>query len=173
MSCELATKRPHVANNSGNNEWYTPPHILAAAREVMGGIDLDPASSEQANRAVGAARFFTKDDDGLTRRWSGRVWLNPPYGRGLIAPFITKLCEHYAAGDVCEAIVLVNNATESKWFQELLSRSSAACFLAGRVKYLAPDGVKNTPLQGQVILYIGNRPEAFAFRFSDYGIVLH
>jgi hypothetical protein len=58
-AAEKAAGRPHVANNSGNNEWYTPGDIIEAARAVLGGFDLDPASSEIANRTVRAARFFT------------------------------------------------------------------------------------------------------------------
>jgi len=60
---------------SGEVEYYTPVEIIEAARRVMGGIDLDPASSENANRIVRATRIFTAQDDGLSQPWNGRVWL--------------------------------------------------------------------------------------------------
>lgn len=75
---ETSEKKPHVAFNSGNNEWYTPKEIIDAAREVMGEIDLDPASSELANKTVRAEKFYTINSDGLTKEWHGRIWLNPP-----------------------------------------------------------------------------------------------
>ena len=47
-------KKPWVTQNTGNNEWYTPPVFIEAARAVMGSIDTDPASCETANQNVKA-----------------------------------------------------------------------------------------------------------------------
>ncbi|MES2341664.1 MAG: DNA N-6-adenine-methyltransferase [Pseudomonadota bacterium] len=81
-------------------EWYSPADYVEAARSVMGGIDLDPASHEEANRTVKAARFYTAEEDGLRRDWRGRIYLNPPGGEGLVPAFWRKLMEEHRAGRV-------------------------------------------------------------------------
>lgn len=163
--------KPHVAANSGNNEWYTPPYILDRAREALGGFDLDPASSEVANRFVAADRYFTADDDALSIDWPvGRLWMNPPYSQPLCARFCERFADEVKRGST--GIVLVNNATETLWFQTLASVASAICFPQGRIKYLDETGEpKNTPLQGQAILYFG-AGESFADVFADIGFVV-
>lgn len=161
----------HVSANSGENEWYTPPEYIEAARDVMGGIDLDPASCETAQSNVKAKRFYTADDDGLSKKWTGNVWLNPPYAKDLIGKFAAKIVAE--SSRFTQAIVLVNNATDTAWFHDLASVSSAICFLRGRVKFLDKTGKPvNTPVQGQAVLYIGSNVEHFRSRFSELGVVV-
>jgi len=160
---------PHVVNNSGETEWYTPPEYIEQVRKVLGTIDLDPATSEVAQKIVKAKIHYTEEDDGLSQPWQGKVFLNPPYGTSAIAQFAAKLATHVEAGDVTEAVVVVNNATETGWFYRLASVASAVCFPRGRIKFLSPEGEFATPLQGQAILYFGSGAETFRSHFAQFG----
>jgi phage N-6-adenine-methyltransferase len=162
--------KPHVSNNSGNNEWYTPAEFCDAARDVMGAIDLDPASCKLANKQVKSVKFFTAEQDGLSHDWSGRVWLNPPYSQPAISDFAKKFISEWQSGRISQAVVLVNNATETAWFQHLLKEVSAVCLKSGRIKFLDETGTPaNTPLQGQVFLYYGDNRDGFVAQFAQYG----
>lgn len=160
-------KRPHVANNSGNNEWYTPAEYIEAARKAMGSIDTDPASNDIANKVVKAEKYYTIETDGLAHDWHGNVWMNPPYSSDLITKFIEKLKEQ--RGNYEQAIILVNNATETQWFYEIVKIASAVCFPKSRVKFYMPDGKTGAPLQGQAVLYVGNNTEKFISAFGGIG----
>ena len=162
--------KPHVSNNSGENEWYTPSEYVAAARAVMGRIDIDPASSDRANETVKATRYYTKEDDGLAQMWAGKVWMNPPYSRDLIDRFTAKYAEYVMGGYVSEGIVLVNNATETGWFETLINVSDAIVFTKGRIIFLNLDGQpENKPLQGQALIYSGKNPDGFLSEFLQFG----
>jgi hypothetical protein len=108
-----------LLTQSNQNDWRTPRKFLDAARAVMGAIDLDPASSAEANETVRATRFYTEADDGLRQPWRGCVWLNPPYG-GEARLFVERLLREYQVGNVTADCALLNShPTETKWFQEL------------------------------------------------------
>lgn len=167
-------KPVHVSQNSGNDEWYTPPEFIESARAAMGSIDTDPASCEVGQRNVKAGTHYTQDDDGLAQEWRGNVWLNPPYSKELIGKFIEATCEKSLSGEFEQACVLVNNATETGWGQSLLQIASAVCFVSKRIRYLDHTGTpQKTGLQGQMVCYIGQHAEEFEAQFDKHGVVLH
>ena len=98
---ETATAARHSMDSP---EWYTPFPFIRAARAVMGGIDLDPASCEEANQCVGATRYYSEQDNGLTQPWHGRVFLNPP--GGLVPQFWRKAIDEIVAERVEQLIVI-------------------------------------------------------------------
>lgn len=103
---------------SETNEQYTSADIVEMSREVLGQIDLDPASSLLANMRVKANQIFTLEDGEQTfeEDWNGNVFMNPPGGVSPLAKgtgiksnpalFWSKLMYEWEAGRVQMAIVL-------------------------------------------------------------------
>ena len=166
-----AKKLPPIAQNkNGTVEWYTPSEYIKAAREVMGGIDLDPASSEIANLTVKATKFFTVNDNGLLQEWRGRVWLNPPFASGLIEQFVDKLVSEFGLCHVTEAVALVDNATETRWFRKLTNSSNAIVFTVGRINFRKGGTFEEgSPTRGQAFFHFGSDPDKFYQVFSRFG----
>jgi phage N-6-adenine-methyltransferase len=161
----------HRAQGTGENEWYTPAQYIEAARELLGGFDLDPATSDAAQARVKAANWFTKEDDGLAQEWRGKVWLNPPYAQPLIQQFVDKLVEEVEAGNVTEAILLTHNYTDTGWFHAAERAAANICFTRGRIRFEGGDGSFAAPTQGQAFFYFGNRGGAFRQAFERWGFV--
>lgn len=97
-------------HSAASCEHGTPEEIIELARHTLGGIDLDPASSERWNKHVGAKRYYCRQNDGLLQPWFGRVFVNPP-GRdttyntpSLVRKFWSRLVEHWRAGKIDGAI---------------------------------------------------------------------
>lgn len=156
---------------TGENEWYTPAQFIEMARAVMGGIDLDPASCAEANETVGATQYFDEDQDGLTQRWLGRVWLNPPYSRDLMPRFTDKLNGALISGDVSEAIMVSHNNTDTAWFHKLAPLCTAICFPVGRIRFYRGEDVA-APVNGQMFMYFGANAIRFQQVFSSIGFVV-
>lgn len=117
-----------------NDEYGTPIEWITRARAFLGEIDLDPASNHRAQAVVQAKTYYTKEDSGLNHEWGGKVWLNPPYSQPLIDQFTFWVMRAYAIGDVEEALVLVNTATETKWYKRLAKRYPCV-FSEKRIKF--------------------------------------
>lgn len=160
-----------INQTSDNFEYYSPKDIVDAARRVMGSIDLDPASTEIANRVVQAKHYYTVADDGLTQKWYGNVWMNHPFSRANNPKWIDKLRVEYEIGAVNQACNICFAATSENWFQPLYDYP--LCFLSPRTNYYLPDGtLKEDVTKGSVVAYLGTNILAFINEFQSFGSVM-
>jgi len=153
-----------------SNEHYTPAVYIEAARTVLGGIDVDPASCDEANTIVRAKHYFTAKNSGLKADWCGRVWLNPPYGDEAGA-FIDRLDQQHRAGNITAAVVLVNaHCTDTKWFQSLWN-GDALCFTDHRINFYGDD-TRSGSTHGSVFVYFGPDRPGFIREFTRFGAIV-
>ena len=118
----------NVHFSSKTDDWYTPPCFFEKVEQEHGPFDLDPcASAENAK----APRFYTKDDDGLTKTWSGSVYMNPPYGR-TISQWMKKALEASEQGS--KVVCLVPARTDTKWWHDYAMQGEVT-FIKGRLKF--------------------------------------
>ena len=140
----------------------------------MGSIDCDPASNKYANKTIKAKTFYSIMENGLFQTWHGNVWMNPPYSQPQISLFSKCFCNKYYANEFNQGCVLVNNATETAWFQILCSLSLSICLISKRIKFIDMNGDANgAPLQGQILLYFGKDETKFKNIFQNIGRIFN
>jgi predicted nucleic acid-binding Zn ribbon protein len=154
-----------INQDSGDTEHYTPVPIVEAARLVMGGIDLDPASSAIANETVRATEYYTKEMNGLKRRWYGRVWMNHPYSSADNKKWPWRLWDDYSHHHIEQACMICFASTSENWFR--IFYNYPICFISKRVQHIK-DGVKvgKSPTKGSCVVYFGPNVERFYKYFN-------
>jgi len=195
----MTRTRTAARHSSDSPEWFTPRPIVEAAREVLGGIDLDPASHAEANRVIRARRFYDERANGLRRPWSGRVFLNPP--GGLVAEFWHRLIDAWEARQITAAIWIGFSIEQLQTLQGYEVRSPLAfpfCVPDRRIPFvesaakreirrralleenrgrrregleLKPWKEAAAPSHANYVTYIGRAPARFARVFGEIGEV--
>ena len=122
----------HQSAHMKSDTWLTPPHIIAA----LGPFDLDPCAAPEPRPWPTATTHYVKADDGLSKPWFGRVWVNPPYGRET-AKWMARLAEHGRG----TALIFARTET-SLFFNHVWSSASALLFLEGRLHFHRADGTR-------------------------------
>lgn len=176
-----------------SDAWYTPERYVHSARHVMGTIDLDPFSSAEANAYLVAAlglktlRYFSPTrsafcstwrdmKDTRRRRYTCNVWMNPPYSSGIIGPAVARFLEAFTGGEITQAVVLVNNASDTKWFHHLAHVSIGRCDTNHRIAFVTHDGKHQSGnTRGQTFFYFAtpatNHSHQFYREFAHYGLL--
>jgi ParB family chromosome partitioning protein len=174
--------RHSLVKSSKSNEWYTPLHIIEAARQVLGRIDLDPASCRVANETVQATHYYSREDDGLCQKWRGKIWLNPPYSsenepRGmyggihisLVGRWIDHLIKEFHRGNVEEAILLIKSDPKQRWFLPLWE--FLICFAHDRILFNRPGLPPEKHQFGTAFVYLGPNKDQFINVFQRLGTI--
>ncbi|KKN42472.1 hypothetical protein LCGC14_0712820 [marine sediment metagenome] len=139
-----------------NTEWETPDYIFEPLQKEFD-LDLDVCASHENAKLP---NYFTKEDDGLVQHWgSHRVWCNPPYGRGLIEPWVRKA---YRRPVYTLTVILLPAWTDRRWFHryvwdgECPQSGIRVRLLEGRPRFLE-NGVpsKNTGTFGSMVVIFG------------------
>jgi DNA N-6-adenine-methyltransferase (Dam) len=155
-------------------DYFTPTELVCAAREAMGGIDLDPASHYAANRLHRIPDFYDQNSNGLRPdvTWAGRVWMNPPYGNN--RPWFEKLQRHYEAGDVEQACYLA-----PMWVfitalahQTIMPYVKALLLLTPTPRFWGNPDLRTGRNDPHGIAYLGPRTAEFRTAFHGYGAPL-
>jgi len=162
---------PAAAEISSGDEAYTPPWLIEAAREVLGVIDLDPASCPTAQGLIRAATWYGVARSGLAQPWRGRMWLNPPFSDSL--PWVEWALRCWRAGDVTAALLLVRGDPSTAYSRLLAREASGVCFLE-RVDFWprrinAKTGKPSSPDFPVLLWYLGDAVERFRAVFDRYG----
>jgi hypothetical protein len=195
----MTRTRTAARHSSDSPEWFTPRPLVEAARQVLGGIDLDPASHREANRIVRARRFYDERANGLRRPWFGRVFVNPP--GGLVAEFWHRLIDSWEARAIVGAIWIGFSIEQLQTLQGYEVRSPLAfpiCIPERRIPFVESTAKRElrrlalleenrkrrreglelrewkeaaAPSHANYVAYIGRAPARFARVFGAFGEV--
>jgi phage N-6-adenine-methyltransferase len=151
---------PNFSFSSKNSEWSTPVEYVKAVRDVLGYIDLDPASSEETNKTVKADQFFDISRNGLSQDWNAKtIFLNPPYGFtdldgkkvSSVDVWISKMIDEFQQHHFSYGILLVNASIDSSWFKQLWN--FPICFTDHRIKFNGINGKGKQPTKGSAFVF--------------------
>ena len=131
------------------------------------GIDLDPCGD--TNSLVGARNTIVPPDDGLSVDWSWAktIWLNPPYSREQVPKWLQKMTDAQCSG--AEGLALLKHDHTTEWWRKYV-RPRARCEWGRRVSFICPQG--ESAIFPSTLVYFGNEPERFYFKFRDYGQIV-
>ena len=147
-----------------SDELYTPFDFLQSVYYCLGEIDLDPCSNSLEEPNVKAKSHYTKALDGLAfqRIWAGKIFMNPPYSAP--RPWVERLLEEHAVGEVEEAICLLPVDPSTGWWQALIDHP--VCLISKRLQFVGGTGSARF---ASAAFYLGNDVGKFHENFRGWG----
>jgi phage N-6-adenine-methyltransferase len=132
---------------SGNGDWETPDSLFAQLNKEFR-FTLDSCASQENAKCK---RFFTEDDNALAQRWKGRVFCNPPYGRGIGAWVEKAYRESQENSEVVVCLLPVRSDT--KWWHKWVMQSSEIRLLTRRLTFKGSGN--KAPVPSAIVVFRG------------------
>lgn len=134
---------------SNSQEWATPQSLFDELNAEFN-FTLDPCATDQNAKCK---KYYTKQDDGLTKSWRGHVvFCNPPYGRD-ISKWIYKAYQENANNNVT-VVLLLPARTDTKYFHDYIYKKHEIRFIKGRLHF--NDSKNAAPFPSMVVVMKGN-----------------
>ena len=131
---------------SETDDWSTPQDFFDVLNEEFN-FTLDPCSSKENHKCE---KFYTIEDDGLSKDWGGNVvFVNPPYGR-VIGDWVKKSYEE-SRKENTKVVMLVPSRTDTRWFHDYIYGKSEIRFIKGRLKF--GDGKNSAPFPSMLVIF--------------------
>ena len=117
--------------SSTSSEWQTP-HAFYDKLDATFSFDLDPCATPLTAKCE---KYFTPKENGLLQDWSGhRVFMNPPYGRG-VDKWLKKAFEESATPHTT-VVCLIPARTDTKYWHKYCMKADEIYFVKGRLKFV-------------------------------------
>jgi site-specific DNA-methyltransferase (adenine-specific) len=152
-----------AGNASVFHGWETPPALFDKVEAAVGPFDLDPCSPDKPGSVRTKIRF-TAADDGLSREWRGRVFVNPPYGREL-RQWVAKAALSAEQGAL--VVALIPARTDTHWWHDFIAWKATIFFLRGRLAF--GDGTQSAPFPSAITVW-GADPDHIARLAEALGV---
>jgi len=119
----------NVHFSSATDEWETPQKLFDELNESYRFI-LDVCATAENTKCE---NFYTKEDNGLTKDWKGRCWMNPPYGRNI--KYWVKKAYESARDNGAIVVCLLPSRTDTAWWHDYVLPYGEVTFIRGRLKF--------------------------------------
>lgn len=130
--------------SSEKMDWSTPVHLFERLnKEFRFTVDVCATAINTK-----CPTFFSPEENGLNKIWTGTAWMNPPYGRE-IKHWVKKAFESSRADCVCVCLLPVRSDT--RWWHDYIMRSSEIRLLEKRLSF---EGAKNkAPFPAAIVVF--------------------
>jgi site-specific DNA-methyltransferase (adenine-specific) len=136
--------------SSNTDDWATPQKLFDELNKEFK-FTLDPCATKENTKCK---KFYTQEDNGLSKDWTGRVFMNPPYGR-VIGEWVKKAYESVRGGSAEIVVCLLPARTDTKYFHDYIYGKSEIRFIKGRLKF--NDGSSPAPFPSMICIFYGHR----------------